>query len=236
MVGHYERGTLDGSIEDAIDDFRRLRDRAFVADDADQVLTAVERMANLLLDTADDLTAEKQGWDNEELWRAFRTLFVNDARIRPHIVEQLQIALALKHAPTSQEMANRVLDLTTEVLPRKPDALVLKYIKLLTRTYVAGFFAESLMVCGSVLEQEIKATFARKNIRLPATGAGVSSMKTRVEAAHQFRWLTAKGKRDALQIWHRRNQTTHYDPELVKQARETVGMTVGVLQELARVR
>jgi hypothetical protein len=132
-------------------------------------------------------------------------------------------------------MAERSLELTADILPQQPEHLVLNYVRRLTRCYVAGFSPECVMVCGSVVEQEIQAVFKRRRIPFPATAAGRSEMKSRIAAAHRFRWLSAEGKRAAEEVWLRRCRTTHQEPELVKQARETVTMTVAVLHELGRV-
>jgi hypothetical protein len=240
MTGDYYHGALDGRIEDAIDGFRTSRESAFLADDAAHALSVIGKMAEAILFAADNLSSEKEGWNRAEvwnraeIWKAFRTLTDNE-NLRPHVMEELQIALGWKHAPTTHAMAERCLELTADILPHQLDPLVLMYVRRLTRCYVAGFFPECLMVCGSVLEQELRAVFKRKDIPLPATPSGKSEMKMQIAAAHKFRWLSMEGKKAAEKVWLRRCKTVHEDPEFVRQTRETVRLTICVLQELGRI-
>lgn len=230
----YAEGGLDGAIEDAIDAFRTKREWEFASVDDGEGLKLIGVIAGLISTASRDL-APADGWNDPSLWKRLRRL-VNQPDMRSGILEELQIELAWEHAPTTRSKAERLLEITAEVLPRQPDELVLKYLQRLIGCYVAGLFPESLMVCGAVLEQEIKATFKRKRIPLPVTPKGKSPMNTRIAAAHTFGWLTSEGKKRAVEVWERRNKTTHEDPLLVKQAAETVRLTILVLQELGAVK
>jgi hypothetical protein len=72
MIGEYQHGTLAGSIEDAIAEFRVRHERAFLAADRDSFLLSIGRMAELILTASDDLTSKGEAWDRADLWRAFR--------------------------------------------------------------------------------------------------------------------------------------------------------------------
>jgi hypothetical protein len=240
MHRSYESGQLDAAIEDAIDDFDALRVAHVLEQIDDDDETDIDRRASLdylgeelhrmsetLLGTVSQLVAPD--------WAAARAIIDNAAN-NAQVVEALQVSLARVYATQSSEMAARCLEITRNVLPALPGDLSLSYLRRLTRCYIAGFYPEAIILAGSVVEQELKATFSRKGVPMPATATGESTMKSRLSAAARFGWLTKRGVQAAETIWLRRNKVTHEDPTLVRQSAETIGLTVSVLGELVQVR
>jgi hypothetical protein len=215
-LGHDEGITLDHKIEDAIDQYCDRRDQAWRdVVEAKPALRAAGRLGELIISTAEELTFEDQEWDSTSLWADLRDV-ASMPLIRDLVKEEIQIALARKFAPHTGEMADRCLDLTLEVLGKKPGEPVLKYLRRLSRCYIAGLLPECVMICRAVLENAVNEVFSRKNTTVPAT------MGAKLRTARQLQWLTESGRQKAEQVWHRGNMAVHYDPGGVRNVPETV--------------
>lgn len=124
------------------------------------------------------------------------------------------------------QMVDRMLDLASLALLAPPGPLVADYLSLLRRCYVAGFDAEAVIVCRSLLEACIKDKFQRNEIERPST------MSWCVAWAQKVGWLSPASSRTALQIWKSASETVHGDRDFVKDAIGTIKETLLIAREL----
>jgi len=126
----------------------------------------------------------------------------------------------------------RCLDLARHILGNRPSRPVERYLKRLSRCYIAGFIPECIIICRAILENAVKDAFERKSIPLPATDEGASSMKTRLDAARLLGLLSVEGHQAAVTVWVRGNKAVHHDPEATQDVAGTLELTNRVLFEL----
>jgi hypothetical protein len=152
--------------------------------------------------------------------------------IRDEVLEGIQLALAQDLSKHIVARAKRCKELTGRILAEKPPPPVLKYVRRLTRCYIAGFYPECVILCRGVMENAVKQQFGRKDVDIPATEDGKSTMRTILDAAKMFGWLTPQAHDDAWTIWTRGNKAVHEDIEVTEDVFGTIMMTINVLKEL----
>jgi hypothetical protein len=108
----------------------------------------------------------------------------------------------------------------------------MRFLRRLSRCYIAGFLPECVMLCRGVVENALVEKFNRKNIPLPATSQGQSSMRSRIEAARRFNWLSDRASEHAWLIWKRGSKAAHEDPEATQNVLETIQFSMEILSEL----
>jgi hypothetical protein len=222
--------SLDWMIESAINQFE-LDIEAASEDRDKEVVNFVNQLAKWLLQGADNLVwPEDKPWPNVEPRVAL--LLARHEAITSDIHDRIQVDAAWKFSIYTQEMADRCLELADLVLETKPNESVLKFLRRLSRAYIAGLVSESIILCRAVLENAVVERFERSGIPLPATPEGKSTMTSRLATALSFGWLSDDAWAAAKEIWIRGNTAVHKDPDVATQALDTVKKTMLVLSQL----
>lgn len=157
-------------------------------------------------------------------WEQHQALAQHD-NARQEVLEAVQLALATELHSDLGSMAERCEQLADQVFSTPPGAAVSKFLRRLTRCYVAGFFPECVILCRGVLENAIRELFQRRRVPIPATADGKSSMKATLAAAERFRLLSKSARRDADLVWVRGNKAVHEDIEATSDALGTIRLT-----------
>lgn len=148
------------------------------------------------------------------------------------MLERLQIDMALEFADETAAMADRCLEITESVLDRPASEAVLRFLRRVTRCYIAGFVPEAITLCRAVLENAITERYDREGVLPPKAPLGKSQMRANLDYATSLGWLSAKALKHSWTIWTRGNKAVHSDPTVSTTSRATVQMTVAVLREL----
>jgi hypothetical protein len=152
--------------------------------------------------------------------------------LKKSVLEELEIGSAYAATDDLEGQADRCLDLCELALRSQPNEAVSRYLRRLGRCYVAGFFPECVILCRAAIENGIKHAFDRKHVPLPANDSGASAMRTRLNAAAMFGWMSSRAKQYAETVWYRGSKAVHEDPSATADALETIAMTMAVLNEL----
>jgi hypothetical protein len=219
---------LDGFIDSAISEFERELETMW--DDPKQGATInafAGRVAELMLDSSERLLVEV----DPGFWRRLPELLAQKD-LQEDVMLALQLALARKYLPGTDEMAGRCVELTRLVIQAEPSEAVRRFLGRVARCYIAGFTNECIVVCRAVLENALTDRFERSQVPMPGTDAGKSPMRVRLDAAKMFKWISPKATVDAWTIWVRGNRAVHDDPQLVNESLDTIRLTMNVLGEL----
>lgn len=141
-------------------------------------------------------------------------------------VQKIQIELARRLLPDLDVGARRCAELAERVLHASPPASVKKYLRRLSRCYIAGFDAEAIMICRAVLENTVSETCARHSVHEDLT------MRQKLRMARSRRWISASDEEDALTVWMRGNKAIHDDPDVVRDVLGTITLTLRVANAL----
>ena len=222
---------LEAMIQGAINSFESERSYYWESEDRAPYLELADAIARQMVAASEDLVKPEGQPEIPLDWHHYRFLAGIEG-FRETVFEAVQIKVAWELCTDSDGKADRCLELAQEVLADQPGPEVLKFIRRLTRCYVAGFFPECVILCRGVLENAVKEKFKRHSIPLPATAEGESSMKTILLAAHTLGWLSTQAHTDAWIVWRRGSKALHEDLDATKDTQGTVQMTVSVLREL----
>ena len=222
--------SLDNVIAAAIEAWKHGEGDLDDDDLVDDIAFALSRAATALRISPPVQLLGGAASDEMEIEEARR--LADSSRYRDRVLSLLQIGLAEEYCTSTGEMAQRCLELSGCAFPGGPDAGA--YVTLLTRCYIMGFFPETIIVAGSVLEQELSAAFLRAKLPLPAA-SGKSPIHQQIVFAQKAKWLSAEGAAAAKAVWLRRCKAVHLDPELVTQAADTVRLLAVVCQQLCVV-
>jgi hypothetical protein len=226
---------LDTLIEAAIQEFEAERERYWKQDPENYFMDLSDGIASLVLEASDELVApagsrEAEPWFQ---WEGASQLLDGDGPLLGTIQEQLQLQLAWQLSANTRQIAARCMEVAREVVSTRPSEPVLRYLRRLSRCYVAGFYPECIILCRAVLENALVEVFSRKRIPLPATAEGKSSMAGKLDAAVRLGWLTTHSRGIAMAVWKRGSKAAHEDPTVTQEVFGTVQMTLGLLRELS---
>jgi hypothetical protein len=195
---------------------------------ADEVLDIVLTMTRSLLDSGSGLVKIPAAGVAGILATALM-----ERRAKPRRLHaQIELAIARSFAFSTDEMADRCLDLARIALPNPPGDAVARFLQRLGRCYIAGFYPEAVIVCRAVLENAVVEKFQREKKPLPVPQAGKSEMRARLARAEDHRWLTRTQVNDAWSIWDRGSKAAHRDPHVTSAVLETVRTTMELLRVL----
>lgn len=205
-----------------IQNYEDERRRDWGEDEASRrFLALIDQLARTLLRGSEDLI---QPADQEQhhpfSWEQVRFLTEQES-ISIHVLERLEIDVAWVFCAETRAMAYRCLDLAKIVVAAQPNAVVLGFLRRLSRCYIAGFLPEAVMLCRSVLENAVKERVGTKH-----------PMRVRIAAARRLGTLSAQGSEAAMLIWKRGNAAVHEDPNATHDVTETIRLTTEVLGEL----
>jgi hypothetical protein len=155
---------------------------------------------------------------------------LNQDIFRRIVLEPLEIEMAFRFSTDVGAMAERTLELSEFLLTEPLSPHTLKFVQRVTRSYIAGFFPECVILCRAVLEQALRSRYLDAGEQLPA------QQRDRIDGAHRRRWLSDKGKRAAHTVWTRGNKAVHEDPQITTDVLGTIRLLGTVLGDLERSR
>lgn len=217
-----------------VQNFEDDRERYWSDDEEGQAyISSIDRIAKMLLRGSADLVQPPQDFTSSEAltWDQVQWL-ANIDPIHARVLERVEIDVAWEYSVDTRGMANRCLELARLVITARPNESVMRFLRRLSRCYIAGFLPECVMLCRAVVENALVEKFDRKGLPLPATPEGRSSMRSRLDAAVQFRLLSVSAADDLWIVWKRGSKAAHEDPEATHDVLETIRISVAVLKEL----
>lgn len=227
MLADYPEWTLDEAIVNALDIWRDSRRDYWEVMDDPRI-----RVAHHVGEKIGDLVLEA----TEELWHAtLSDQFRRDLeKLKDHefVLEPIELALVGKTCMEVREQARRCLELAQVVVETRPAEPVRRYLRRLSRCYVAGFEPEVVVICRAVFENALKDAFNRKRLPLPQDEKGRSTMSVRIRAAVRFGLLPEELERDAVAVWKRGSKAAHEDPKVTKDILGTLRMTMSLVSAL----
>lgn len=192
----------------------------------------LDELSRQVARAAQELVAPPGARRNVSDWEGlFESLVVSVES--PYIYHALEALWARKFAINTCGMTERSVALASSVLQARPADRIMRYIHRLCRCVILGLHPEMVILCRSILERTVDDTFERKSVPLPATAAGNSSMRAKLDFAVLAKWLTAKGRDGAWVVWRRGNEAIHEDiGDADSVSWETLRTTISVLREL----
>jgi hypothetical protein len=196
-------------------------------------LAMVDGVAKMLLRGSSDLIqpSGQTSGPVEFTWDQLQWLAKTDP-VSAQILERVEIDVAWAYSVDTRGMALRCLELSRLVVAAQPNEAVMRFLRRLSRCYIAGFSAECVMLCRAVIENALSEKFTRSNLPFPATETGQSSMRLRVDAAVRFQLLSRTAADQYWVVWKRGSKAVHEDPEATKDVLGTVQLAMRVLEDL----
>ncbi|MHB1096394.1 MAG: hypothetical protein ACYC3F_09480 [Gemmatimonadaceae bacterium] len=224
---------LDTRIQAAIDEFRDAREEALrkVEGGAD-ILRMTGTIADVVLRVADELVV-RGGFDGQATWESMRT-FLTPGPGGDLVREEMRMALARELLPDTERMSWRAINITEKVLSREPNQSVLRFMRRLTRCYIAGFDSECVMCCRAVLDNAVNEVLDALALQPKRNRQNVVTMKGKLDALEAVGRLTAQSCKTAADLWLRGSEAVHNDPKVAGEVEETIDWTITVLQDLYR--
>ena len=224
---------LDTRIQDAIDGFRDAREEALrKVEGGDDILRTTGTIAAAVLQIARELVV-KGGYDAHQSWESLR-IFLAPGPGGDLVREEMRIALARELLPDTELMAWRAITITKKVLAREPNSSVLRFMRRLTRCYIAGFEPECVMCCRAVLENAVNEVVEALALVPARQDGAVVTMRMRLDALKKARRLTTTTRKTAWDLWLRGSKVVHNDPKVAGMVEETIDWTLSVLDDLYR--
>lgn len=219
---------VDQVINEAVNGYASER-RAYLEadDDGRHSVRMAASLASILLEPSDHLTTSR----SLETWSLVREL-VDGIDPADPTYEALELLIAERFLPVVADMASRCLELTRLPLRHEPNQAVRDFLKRVAQCYIFGFVPECAVMCRATVENAITERFAIADLPLPATPQGKSPLRSRLAAGVKFRLFSQVTSDKAWIVWTRGSKTAHDDAHLLQTARDTVNLTVEVLDEL----
>jgi len=202
----YDMGvTLDVRIINAIEVHEDERMESWAADGEKETLEFADRLADILYKAAIDLKTPPKV---DKFWIAAKTMITNEFT-RKTCVERLQSRIAMMYCTYTDEMAERALQLTEELMDVYPTPEVNHALLRLSRNFVLGLFPECSLLCGLILENALQDAFHLHGKKLPAVPKKMGRFQTWLSEAKRRGWLSADQAEAARSIWSERNRAAH---------------------------
>lgn len=217
---------LAGLLETIIQNYEDDREKYWGDDDkAVRLIKFVDGWATKIVEASDDLVLTQDSPDPRFDWQSTQAI-IRALELSSEVREKVEILLAWRFAGTTDQMAERCLELVAVFLSRRPSERVVRFMRRLGRCYIAGFFPEAIMVSRGVLENSVDEAIARRSIKTDG------KMRSKLDALVENQALTEDTKAKAWIVWTRGSAAVHKDPEAVGQPLETIEMVMSVLTEL----
>jgi hypothetical protein len=162
-------------------------------------------------------------------WDHFETALdlIPASKLRP----QRAMDLLVEDVNRIEDRVARSLEITRLAVRAPLQEPLMGYLKLLSRSYVAGFFTECMIVCRSILEHAVRECFLRENKSTLLDR--YSAMNERLRAARLEGWITDADEAIARAIWHRGNRLLHEDPVEPRDVIVMISQTLDLAEALA---
>ncbi len=231
-----ERLELDSALRFALEEWVRTREEYWaegVAEDHMSSGQLADDLAEAVLAGIDGLIRPRaaKGISATLLGKGFKSLsdLFKIKGLRELGLERIEIELASRYSIYPRSMADRALDLAEFVLEDPPSPAVAKYLARLSKSYVLGLSAETIILCRSVLENAVSSWFERKKHAAPET------MRSKLQWMVLCGALSSEEESTALSIWHRGNTAVHKDPGATSLILETVSATMEIVRSVESV-
>lgn len=223
----YEPGwKLAGLLETIIQNYEEDREKYWSDDEQTVKLRQfIDSVASTIVESSDDMVLTLSDELSSTNWESAQAL-IEALELSSEVRAKAEILLAWRFAATTDQMAERCLELAEILLEQHPSERVLRFMRRLGRCYVAGFMPESIMVSRSVLENVVNEAVARRALRTDG------KMSSKLDALLADSGLSSEARAEAWTVWQRGNTAIHKDPESVGQPLETIRMVLRVLIEL----
>ena len=223
---HHRDVSLDTLIEDAINSYEKERAEYWVKHTDIEALELTDKLADTIMGASDELVppAGVKG----VLWVNIRYAVTNEY-ILPAATERIQIEAARRFCISTNLMAKRCIDITSQILIEKPKPHVISLLRRLSRCYIAGFFTECEILCRALLENALSETYKRNNVSLE----GITTMRAKLEIAKLRKWIPERTRRDAMQVWQRGSKAVHKNVESDEEVLDTIKKTIETLEFLS---
>lgn len=226
---------LDSLIVGIIDAWRgdRDSDHAEQSEVAQKTLKIVDDIAQDLLKTSEHMLP------SSNLQRVYTlgklpSASLEEIGVKEIALESIQVEVAWEYCTGTRQMAERVLELSDQVVFGEPNKSVRRFLRRLSRAYVVGLFPECVILCRAVMEGALGEKFQLSGVPAPEDEKGRSDLKVRIDAAERFGWITADDARAAHDVRIRGNKALHDDPLVTADAWDTLRKTMTVLRSLYR--
>ena len=217
-----------------VQNFENGRDRYWGEDENGRnYIDFVDRLARTLLRGSAELVQPR---NNDSITDAFSwdqvQWLANVDPISARVLERVEIDVAWEYSVDTRGMAHRCLELTRLVIAAQPNESVMRFLRRVSRCYIAGFRPECVMLCRAVVENALVEKFRRKKLPLPATAEGQSSMRSRIDAAVRFGFISKIAADDLWSIWKLGSKAAHEDPDATEDVLATIKRSMAVLASL----
>jgi hypothetical protein len=201
--------------------------RTALGGDSKEMLAAVRAATRAVMAGGSDLVTTRL----DDLPDMVRRGILDKKRRRGRLDVQIELEIARRFALRTDEMAHRCIELARLSLKVSPGEGSARFLSRVGRSYIAGLFPESIVMCRAALEQAVLERFRRTKKPLPNSD-GSSEMKARLNRSEDLGWLTRRQRDDAWKIWLRGNKAIHEDPHLTADAFGTIVATMAILDAL----
>lgn len=200
------------------------------ADPGDPEAVVLDDLAGICALAARDLVAPSEA-DSRFDWQETRALTYM-IPFRHALASRLNDKLAALCAPTPGIVA-RFWHLADLLLASPPEDPVVRFLRRVSRCYLAGFDAETTMLCRSVTENALKLAASRLGAFPPSEFR--SEFRTRVELLKRSGVLDEELSKAAWIVWQRGNKAIHEDPDAIGNVSETISFTMKLVAHLTPV-
>ncbi|UCC84598.1 MAG: DUF4145 domain-containing protein [Gemmatimonadota bacterium] len=190
----------------------------------EKVLKLVDSLAEEIVSTSEELMG---GFDTVSLGDMVELFELQGVK------QKIELDLARASLESLDDQVLRYRDLVGLTMPHEPGHPVRKFLRRVSRCYIAGLFSEVVILCRAVLENALREKCISSDL-LPETDRGQTELSAMIGVARLAKWLSDQSVTRAMTIRDRGNKAVHYDPEVTRGegVRETLQWTMGLLSEL----
>jgi hypothetical protein len=195
-------------------------------EEGERYIQGIDRIAKMLLQGSSELIEpEALSWDLIQQ-------MADEDLLRKQIRERIEIDVAWEYSVNTRGMAHRCLELARLVVVAKPNESVMRFLRRLSRCYVAGFLPECVVLCRAVVENALIERLDRRGDSLPYNAQGPSTLAARIDEARMRQFLSEETAKAAHAVRRRGNTAVHKDPHATHAVLETIKLTMDVLRDL----
>jgi hypothetical protein len=225
LVSRWDPTTLRLRLDDG-----SLVDLSAPAEQGDPEAVILDDLAGLCALAATDLVAPLDA-DSRFNWQEARALTYM-VPFRHALASRLSGGLTALCAPSPGIVA-RFWHLADLMLAAPPEDAIVRFLRRVSRCYLAGFDAETTMLCRSVTENAVKLAAGR--VAASPSAEFRSEFRSRLELLKRSGHLNEDMSKAAWTIWQRGNKAIHEDPDAIGNVGETVMFTMKLVAQLAAV-
>jgi hypothetical protein len=105
-----------------------------------------------------------------------------------------------------------------------------RYLELLFQAYLHGQSAVCVILCRCIIEQFVKRASDSRDESRPGGSSGAETIMQRLASLRGSGAIDATRYRQAADVWARGNKVVHQDPDHIRDAWDTITMTLEVVR------